>query len=207
MTSIATHLAICESDIVLSALPLSFEYGLDQALMTLKAGATLVLENSFTIPMILNRIAAVLVTGLPLVPAMAAVLLLEALEPGNFPHLRYVTISGPVVTPAHVARLQELFSSARLYSMYGLGPSRPGGERERFRLPKQVEFDQERPRPAPVLALGTGRHRAERIGTSRGNGRHGADEQDHHLGRAGDDFISAAVIALPSACSAGSARS
>jgi hypothetical protein len=130
--------------------PLSFEYGLYQALMTLKVGATLVLEDSFTVPMILNRIAAEKVTGLPLVPAMAAILMLKDLEPGNFPHLRYITNSGPLVTPAHVARLQELFPSARLYSMYGLRPSRPDGELEHFRVPKPVEFDQERPTPAPV---------------------------------------------------------
>jgi long-chain acyl-CoA synthetase len=153
VTSIATCLAACESDVILSALPLSCQYGLYQALMTLKVGATLVLENSFTIPMIFNRIAAEKVTGLPLVPAMEAILLRKGLEPRNFPHLRYITTSGPLVTPAHIARLRELFPTARLSSIYDLSPGRPDGELEHFRLPKHVELDQERPRPAPVRGV------------------------------------------------------
>ena len=121
-TSITTYLENREDDVILGVLPLSFDYGLYQALMALKVGATLVLEKSFTFPqMVLNRVAEEKVTGLPLVPTMAAIILqLKDLKPDRFPHLRYITNTAAALPPAHIARLQELFPSAKLYSMYGL---------------------------------------------------------------------------------------
>ena len=75
-TSITTYLENREDDVILSVLPLSFDYGLYQVLMALKVGATLVLEKSFAFPqVILNRVAEEKVTGLPLVPTMAAIIL------------------------------------------------------------------------------------------------------------------------------------
>ncbi len=49
-SSIITYLENVADDIVLSALPLSFDYGLYQLLMVFKFGGTLVLERSFTYP-------------------------------------------------------------------------------------------------------------------------------------------------------------
>ena len=121
-TSITTYLESSPDDVVLSVLPLAFDYGLYQALMAVKVGATLVLEKSFTYPaVLLERLRREKVTGLPLVPTIAAVLLqLKDLAPGMFPDLRYITNTAAALPPAHIARLQELFPTARLYSMYGL---------------------------------------------------------------------------------------
>jgi amino acid adenylation domain-containing protein len=121
-TSITTYLENREDDIILGVLPMSFDYGLYQVLMAMKVGATLVIEKSFAFPQaILNRMAEEKVTGLPLVPTMAAMLLqMRDLAPGRLPHLRYVTNTAAALPPAHIARLQELFPSARLFSMYGL---------------------------------------------------------------------------------------
>src|SRR6202008_3273805 len=47
-SSITTYLESRADDVVLSVLPLAFDYGLYQALMCAKVGATLVLEKSFT---------------------------------------------------------------------------------------------------------------------------------------------------------------
>jgi acyl-CoA synthetase (AMP-forming)/AMP-acid ligase II len=56
-TSIITYLENREDDVVLGVLPLSFDYGLYQLLMTIKFGGTLVLERSFAYPaLILQRI-------------------------------------------------------------------------------------------------------------------------------------------------------
>src|SRR5207253_723401 len=52
-TSITTYLESAPEDIVLSVLPLAFDYGLYQALMCVKVGATLVLEKGFTYPAVL----------------------------------------------------------------------------------------------------------------------------------------------------------
>jgi amino acid adenylation domain-containing protein len=121
-TSITTYLENTPDDIILNVLPISFDYGLYQVLMAMKTGATLVLEKSFAFPQaIFNRMKEEKVTGLPLVPTMAALILgMKDLKPGDFPHLRYLTNTAAALPPAHIMRLQELFPASRLYSMYGL---------------------------------------------------------------------------------------
>jgi long-chain acyl-CoA synthetase len=121
-TSITTYLENTADDVILNVLPISFDYGLYQVLMAAKVGATLVLEQSFAFPQaIFAKMAAERVTGLPLVPTMAALILqMRDLKPGAFPHLRYLTNTAAALPPAHIARLQALFPSARLYSMYGV---------------------------------------------------------------------------------------
>lgn len=121
-SSITGYLGSRPDDVVLSVLPLAFDYGLYQALMCARVGATLVLEKSFTYPaVLLERMKREAVTGLPLVPTIAAVLLqLKDLAPGAFPALRYITNTAAALPPAHIRRLQELFPATRIYSMYGL---------------------------------------------------------------------------------------
>jgi long-chain acyl-CoA synthetase len=121
-TSITTYLENTPDDVILNVLPISFDYGLYQVLMATQVGATLVLEQSFAFPQaILARMQAERVTGLPLVPTMAAMILqMRDLTPGAFPHLRYLTNTAAALPPAHITRLRELFAGARLYSMYGL---------------------------------------------------------------------------------------
>nr|WP_246206470.1 class I adenylate-forming enzyme family protein [Propylenella binzhouense] len=121
-TSITTYLENRPDDIVLNVLPISFDYGLYQVLMAAKVGMTLVLEKSFAFPQaILARIAEEKVTGFPLVPTMAALLLqMRDLAPGALPSLRYITNTAAALPPAHIERLQALFPTARLFSMYGL---------------------------------------------------------------------------------------
>jgi amino acid adenylation domain-containing protein len=121
-TSITTYLGSHADDVVLSVLPLAFDYGLYQALMCAKVGATLVLEKSFTYPaVVLEKLKAERVTGFPLVPTLAAMLLqMKQLAPGMFPDLRYLTNTAAALPRAHIERLRELFPGAQLYSMYGL---------------------------------------------------------------------------------------
>jgi long-chain acyl-CoA synthetase len=121
-TSITTYLASRADDVVLSVLPLAFDYGLYQALMCAKVGATLVLEKSFTYPaVVLEKLRSEHVTGFPLVPTLAAMLLqMKHLRPDMFPELRYLTNTAAALPRAHIARLRELFPGAQLFSMYGL---------------------------------------------------------------------------------------
>ena len=121
-TSITTYLESKESDVVLSVLPLAFDYGLYQALMCAKVAATLVLEKSFTYPtVVLEKLRSERVTGFPLVPTLAAMLLqMKHLAPGMFPDLRYLTNTAAALPRAHIERLRALFPHAKLYSMYGL---------------------------------------------------------------------------------------
>jgi long-chain acyl-CoA synthetase len=121
-TSITTYLENTADDVILNVLPISFDYGLYQVLMTIKAGATLVLEKSFAFPQVVfQKLARERVTGFPIVPTMAALILqMKDLKPGAFPHLRYITNTAAALPPAHIQRLQELFPQTRLFSMYGL---------------------------------------------------------------------------------------
>ncbi|KQK29043.1 AMP-dependent synthetase [Bosea thiooxidans] len=120
--SITTYLRNQPDDIILNVLPLAFDYGLYQLLMAMRLGATLVLERSFAFPQaIFERIRAEKVTGFPLVPTMAALILqMRDLEPGFLPSLRYISNTAAALPPVHIARLRELLPGVRLYSMYGL---------------------------------------------------------------------------------------
>jgi amino acid adenylation domain-containing protein len=120
--SITQYLENTSDDIILSALPLSFDYGLYQVIMGFLTGATIVLEPSFAYPqLIVNRLLSEHVTGFPLVPTMAAMLLqMKGLGPGRFPRLRYITNTAAALPPAHIERLRAMFPNTAIYSMYGL---------------------------------------------------------------------------------------
>jgi long-chain acyl-CoA synthetase len=121
-TSIISYLENTALDIILSCLPLSFDYGLYQVLMAFKLGGTLILERSFTYPSkILTLMDQEKVTGFPLVPAMAAILLqLRNLERIRLPRLRYITNTAQALPVKHILRLAEIFPDVRIFSMYGL---------------------------------------------------------------------------------------
>jgi len=120
-TSITTYLENREDDIILSVLPLSFDYGLYQALMAFKIGGTLVLERSFTYPhAVLERLIREQVTGFPLVPTMAAILLQMDLSKYEFSGLRYLTNTAAALPVEHIKKLRGLFPQVTLFSMYGL---------------------------------------------------------------------------------------
>ena len=120
-SSIITYLENVPDDIVFSALPLSFDYGLYQLLMVFKFGGTLVLEKSFAYPARALRIMTEeRVTGFPGVPTMFALLLQMDLSKYNLKHLRYITNTAAALPPKHIEEIRAIFPHATLYSMYGL---------------------------------------------------------------------------------------
>lgn len=119
--SIIQYLENTEADIVLNVLPLSFDYGLYQLLMTFRFGGTLILENSFAFPMvILQRIAEERVTGFPGVPTIFTLLLGLDLSAFDLSSLRYLTNTAAALPPNQVLELRRKFPQAKLFSMYGL---------------------------------------------------------------------------------------
>jgi acyl-CoA synthetase (AMP-forming)/AMP-acid ligase II len=120
-SSIISYLGNTADDIVINVLPLSFDYGLYQLLMSFKFGGTLVLEKGFAFPAaILKRIEEERATGLPGIPTIFAVLLQMDLSSYDLSSLRYLTNTAAALPPAHIARLREKFPWATLFSMYGL---------------------------------------------------------------------------------------
>jgi acyl-CoA synthetase (AMP-forming)/AMP-acid ligase II len=120
--SITRYLGNTEDDILLNVLPLSFDYGLYQVLMAFLFGGTVVLEKSFLYPYrILEKVVEEKVTGFPLVPTMAALLLqMEDLSKFDFSRLRYMSNTAAALPVAYIRKLQSLFPHVRIFSMYGL---------------------------------------------------------------------------------------
>jgi len=121
-TSITQYLENVPSDIVINVLPLAFDYGLYQLLMTCKFGGTLILEKSFMYPYaVIEKIEREKVTGFPGVPTTFAMLLqIKDLKQHNFDSIRYVTNTAAALPPRHILQLKDVFPKARIYSMYGV---------------------------------------------------------------------------------------
>jgi long-chain acyl-CoA synthetase len=120
--AVSGYLGYREDDIVACLLPLAFDYGLYQALMAFKVGATLVLERSFAFPVkVLQTLAAERVTVLPGVPTLFAMLMdMGSLGSHDLSRLRLITNTAAALPVEHIRRLRGLFPGATLYSMYGL---------------------------------------------------------------------------------------
>jgi amino acid adenylation domain-containing protein len=120
-TSITSYLENTPDDVIINVLPLSFDYGLYQVLMAFKVGATVVLERSFTYPhAVLQTLIRENVTGFPLVPTIAAILLELDLSAYRFPSLRYITNTAAALPSDHIRQLRALFPHVKIFSMYGL---------------------------------------------------------------------------------------
>jgi amino acid adenylation domain-containing protein len=121
-TSITTYLENREDDVILCALPLAFDYGLYQMIMSTSIGARLVLERSFTYPaQLLKVMAEEGVTGFPGVPTIFAILTeMKSIRDFDLSRIRYVTNTAAALAEKHIRALQSLFPEAAIYSMYGL---------------------------------------------------------------------------------------
>jgi len=120
--SIIQYIGNSEDDIILDVLPLSFGYGLYQVIMSVMFGGTVVLEKSFVfIHNVLELIPQHKVTGFPLVPTIAAMLLrLQDIKKYDFSTVRYMTSAGAALPAEHIRKLRESFPSVMIFSMYGL---------------------------------------------------------------------------------------
>jgi len=119
--SIIAYLENRESDIVINVLPLSFDYGLYQLLMTFRFGGTLVLERSFAYPAALLQVMVrERVTGFPGVPSIYSKLVSMDLSSYDLSSLRYLTNTAAALPVEHIREIRRKFPWARLYSMYGL---------------------------------------------------------------------------------------
>ena len=120
--SLIEYLRLGQDDRILCALPLAFDYGLYQLLMTISLGATLVLERSFTYPaQVFARMREFDVTVFPGVPTIFAMLLsAHRREPLCFPGVTRVTNTAAALADDSATRLREIFPNALIYKMYGL---------------------------------------------------------------------------------------
>jgi amino acid adenylation domain-containing protein len=120
--SLIEYLRLSADDRILCVLPLAFDYGLYQLLMTIQLGATLVLERSFTYPaQIFARMQEQGVTVFPGVPTIYAMLISShGRSPLQFPSVTRVTNTAAALPDEFVVKLREIFPNALIYKMYGL---------------------------------------------------------------------------------------
>jgi amino acid adenylation domain-containing protein len=121
-TSISGYLRMQDDDVILGVLPLAFDYGLYQLIMSTRVGARLVLGRSFAFPaQVLQSMVDEGVTGFPGVPTVFAVLAeLKGLREFDLSRVRFVTNTAAALPLKHILVLRDLFPTARIYSMYGL---------------------------------------------------------------------------------------
>lgn len=120
--SISQYLENTEEDIILNVLPLSFDYGLYQVLMTFLFTGTLLLEKSFAYPAkILELLEKERVSGFPIVPTMAAILLqMDNISNFDLRPLRYISNTAAALPTSHIKHLRSTFPHVKVFSMYGL---------------------------------------------------------------------------------------
>ena len=120
--SIAEYLRLDAHDRIVDVLPLAFDYGLYQLLMSVLLGATLVVERSFVYPVpVLKRVIEHGVTVFPIVPTIGATLLSLNRSGGwSFPSVRRVTNTAAALPAEFIPRLGTVFPNALIFAMYGL---------------------------------------------------------------------------------------
>ena len=120
--SIISYLENTPDDIILNVLPLSFDYGLYQVIMSLLFGGTVVLEKSFQyLHTVLSKITTEKATGFPIVPTILAMILrMNNLDQYKLNSLRYISNTGAALPVEHILKFRKTFPDVKVYSMYGL---------------------------------------------------------------------------------------
>lgn len=119
---VASYLKMSRDDIVISLLPFSFDYGLNQVLAALLVGATLVIQRSVVPPDICRTLQQERITGMALVP-MLWLQLIDRHSPflqAAYPHLRYITNTGGRVPEPVIRLVRKTHPHVSLFLMYGL---------------------------------------------------------------------------------------
>lgn len=107
---------------IMLVLPIAFDYGLYQLLMTMKLGATLIVERSFTFPAVIyKRIEEFEATVFPGVPTIFAMMISTHKKKALcFPGITRITNTAAALPADFIPYLKEIFPNALIYKMYGL---------------------------------------------------------------------------------------
>lgn len=121
LNSINEYLGFSVDDRLFSGLPLNFGYGLLQWFSAIHAGATLVLERSFTYPgQVFKRMHDEAVTSFSGVPTIFAMMLTQnAKHSLCFSSVRLVTNAAAALPTEFIPGIRQMFPQAGLYKMYG----------------------------------------------------------------------------------------
>jgi len=119
---VSDYLGITWDERILSILPFSFDYGLNQLLTAFQHGGTIVLLN-FRFPNeIIQALLTGRITGLAGVPPLWSLIAQpsSSLHKKQFPHLRYITNSGGTMPLTVLDSLRKALPKTKVFLMYGL---------------------------------------------------------------------------------------
>jgi amino acid adenylation domain-containing protein len=118
--AIAARLRYRREDVVLTAVPLSFDYGLYQAFLAAIAGAELVLTDASSPVRLMTVLRDSRATVVPVVPSLADMLIRLAGRGTPPRSVRLFTNTGAALTAPTISRLRQWFPVARVVPMYGI---------------------------------------------------------------------------------------
>ena len=118
--SVSQYLENHAGDRILSVLPLSFDYGLNQLTSAFRVGASVVLMNYLFPRDVIRLLEKEKITGLAAVPPLWVQLAQLDWPAGIDEHLRYITNSGGAMPTATLAALRARLPKTKPYLMYGL---------------------------------------------------------------------------------------
>lgn len=119
---VSDYLKLSSADIIISLLPFSFDYGMNQLLTAILVGGKIVLQNSLFPADICNTILRENVTGMAGVPLLWQQLAQERSPfiKKQFPSLRYITNSGGRMPVSITTLFRKVHPELKIYLMYGL---------------------------------------------------------------------------------------
>ena len=118
--SVAEYLELSAEDRILSVLPLSFDYGLNQITTAFLVGATAVLMNYLFPRDVIKAVVEEKITGLAAVPPLWVQLAQLPWPEAAVEHLRYITNSGGHMPESTLKALRQALPKTKPFLMYGL---------------------------------------------------------------------------------------
>ena len=120
--SLVQYLRLSEEDRIMLILPLAFDYGLYQLLMSITIGGTLIVEQSFIFTAsIYKNIRKYKPTVFPGVPTVYAMMITANKENGlSFDCIEKITNTAALLPAEFIPDLKKIFPNALIFKMYGL---------------------------------------------------------------------------------------
>jgi long-chain acyl-CoA synthetase len=120
--SLIEYLRLSEEDRILLLLPLAFDYGLYQLIMSVTIGGSLIVEQSFTFPAtIYKNIELYKPTVFPGVPTIYAMMIATSKKSGlSFECIKKITNTAAALPAEFIPDLKKIFPNALIFKMYGL---------------------------------------------------------------------------------------
>jgi acyl-CoA synthetase (AMP-forming)/AMP-acid ligase II len=120
--SLIEYLRLSDDDRIMLILPLAFDYGLYQLLLSITIGGTLIVEQSFIFTAsIYKNIRKYKPTVFPGVPTIYAMMITANKENGlSFDCIEKVTNTAALLPAEFIPDLKKIFPNALIFKMYGL---------------------------------------------------------------------------------------